>query len=149
MSSPSLNDPGRWAEHKVLLLLKARGWTCLAEQRWRCRFGELDLVMAQQNGLKSRLLVVEVKSRRRCGRDGWGVAVCNAGKLQRLARAMACWRMADPWTATWSMELVVGGPSAHAAESPGRSLDTRRRWGQQAWLKGGRGHQDEERCGGV
>ena len=63
--------------------------------------------MAKQKGSEGRLLVVEVKSRRRCGRDGWGVAACNAGKLQRLARAMACWRMANPWTATWSMELVV------------------------------------------
>lgn len=106
MPSPSLNDPGRWAEHKVLLLLEARGWTCLAE-RWRCRFGELDLVMAKQNGVEGRLLVVEVKSRRRCGLDGWGVAACNAGKLQRLARAMDCWRMANPWSANWSMELVV------------------------------------------
>ena len=106
MSSPSLNDPGRWAEHKVLLLLRARGWTCLAE-RWRCRFGELDVVMAKQTGVEGRLLVVEVKSRRRCGLDGWGVAACNAAKLQRLARAMACWQMANPWSATWSMELVV------------------------------------------
>ena len=106
MSSPSLNDPGRWAEHKVLLLLRARGWTCLAE-RWRCRFGELDLVMAKQTGVEGRLLVVEVKSRRRCGLDGWGVAACNAGKLQRLARAMACWQMANSWSASWSMELVV------------------------------------------
>lgn len=106
MSSPSLNDPGRWAEHKVLLLLKARGWTCLAE-RWRCRYGELDLVMAKQNGVESRLLVVEVKSRRRCGLDAWGAAACNAGKLQRLARAMDCWRMANSWSAQWSLELVV------------------------------------------
>ena len=106
MPSPSLNDPGRWAEHKVLLMLEARGWTCLAE-RWRCRLGELDLVMAKQTGSKGRLLVVEVKSRRCCGLDAWGAAACNAGKLQRLARAMDCWRMANPWSATWSMELVV------------------------------------------
>ena len=106
MSSPSLNDPGRWAEHKVLLLLKARGWTCLAE-RWRCRYGELDLVMAKQNGVEGRLLVVEVKSRRRCGLDGWGAAACHASKLQRLARAMDCWRMANSWSAQWSLELVV------------------------------------------
>lgn len=106
MPSPSLTDPGRWAEHQVLLALQARGWTCLAE-RWRCRFGELDLVMAKQHGAGGRLLVVEVKSRRRCGFDGWGVAACNAGKLQRLARAMDCWRMTHPWSAEWSLELVV------------------------------------------
>ena len=119
-------------EHKVLLLLRARGWTCLAE-RWRCRFGELDLVMAKQTGVEGRLLVVEVKSRQRCGLDGWGVAACNAAKLQRLARAMACWQMANQ-----QCDLVHGaggGRRALAAYPQARSLDPCRRWGQQAWLK--------------
>ena len=99
-------DPGNWAERRALRLLRHRGWSCLAE-RWSCRYGELDLLMlkSDQNGL--RLLVVEVKARRRCGLDRWGISAFDARKRQRMARTLSCWRAGHPWCADASVEVVL------------------------------------------
>ena len=66
-------DRGLWAERRSRDLLVANGWCCV-DQRWRCRYGEIDLLMLKSSGLKHRLLVVEVKGRSRCGRDAWGLS---------------------------------------------------------------------------
>ena len=47
---------GRRAEAKALELLRLMGWRLL-DRNWRCRWGELDLVLEKDR----RLLVVEVK----------------------------------------------------------------------------------------
>ena len=44
---------GNWAEQRAQRLLRAAGWTLLA-QRWRCRWGELDLLLHKAQ----RLLLV-------------------------------------------------------------------------------------------
>lgn len=93
--------PGAWAEQRALRLLRQRGWRLLAS-RWHCRWGELDLVVAKPG----RLLVVEVKGRRRCGADGWGVAALGAGKRRRLARALSCWLAENPLQAQLPLEVV-------------------------------------------
>jgi putative endonuclease len=91
---------GGWAEDRALGLLKSRGWQ-LMNRNWRCRWGELDLVMAKAG----RLLVVEVKGR--CsGFDGWGVAALGSAKRRRLARALSCWQAAHPNQAQQGVELV-------------------------------------------
>ena len=65
---------GGWAEQRALRLLRSRGWRLL-DRNWRCRWGELDLVVRKPG----RLLVVEVKGR--CsGLDGWGTAALQRGK---------------------------------------------------------------------
>ena len=63
---------GEWAEQRVLSLLA---------RQWNCRCGELDLVLEKAGRL---LLLVEVKGRRRCGPDRWGVADLHRGKRLRL-----------------------------------------------------------------
>ena len=52
-------ERGAAAETRVLQLLTGRGWQLL-DRNWRCRWGELDLLLVR-NGL---LLLVEVKGRR-------------------------------------------------------------------------------------
>ena len=94
--------PGRWAEDWVLGLLEATGW-CLVCRNWSCRWGELDLLMAKPG----RLLLVEVKGRRRCGPDGWGVSALGARKRMRLARAWACWQADHPEWAEAQLEWVA------------------------------------------
>ncbi|WP_244282068.1 YraN family protein [Synechococcus sp. UW140] len=108
-------DRGLWAERRSRDLLVAHGWCCV-DQRWRCRYGEIDLLMLKSSGQKQRLLVVEVKGRRRCGRDAWGLSAFNATKRRRLFRAVDCWRQAHPWSDDFLLELIlalVPLPPAH------------------------------------
>ena len=91
---------GGWAEQRALRLLRSRGWR-LQTRNWRCRWGELDLVLEKPG----RLLLVEVKGRR-SGVDGWGVAALHWRKRQRLERAWACWLADHPAHALRSVELV-------------------------------------------
>ena len=92
---------GDWAEQRVLRLLRARGWRLLSHQ-WGCRWGELDLVLEKSG----RLLLVEVKGRRRQGPDGWGVAGLRGQKRRRLEQAWSCWLAAHPHWAESPVELV-------------------------------------------
>ena len=101
MARTAAQRQGDWAEQRVLRLLRQRGW-CLLDQQWPCRWGELGLVLAKQG----RLLVVEVKGRRRCGPDGWGVGALRQGKRQRLQAAWHCWLARHPHWAEAPVELV-------------------------------------------
>jgi putative endonuclease len=92
---------GAWAEDRALLLLRRRGWRLLS-RNWRCRWGELDLVLAKPG----RLLVVEVKGRGAASRDGGGTAALGVAKRRRLARAWACWLAEHPEQAEAAVELV-------------------------------------------
>ena len=92
---------GDWAEQRVLRLLQQRGWTVLA-RNWRCRWGEMDLLMAKPG----RLLMVEVKGRRRCGSDGWGVGAFDHRKRRRLGRTLACWVAQNPAWQEVGVQLV-------------------------------------------
>jgi putative endonuclease len=91
---------GGWAEQRALRLLCSRGWQ-LRARNWRCRWGELDLLLEKPD----RLLLVEVKGRR-SGVDGWGAAALQRGKRQRLERAWQCWLAEHPQEAQRPVELV-------------------------------------------
>lgn len=93
---------GSWAEQRALRLLQQAGW-CLLARQWRCRWGEIDLLLHKPQ----RLLLVEVKSRRRSGRDGWGQASFDRAKRRRLAQAYACWLARHPQHQWCSVELVL------------------------------------------
>jgi putative endonuclease len=93
---------GRWAEQRALRLLQQRGWRLL-DRNWRCRWGELDLVLCKPQ----RLLVVEVKGRSSLGRDGGGVAALRQAKRQRLAWSCQCWLAEQPLHQCDQLELVA------------------------------------------
>jgi putative endonuclease len=93
---------GRLAERRALRLLQERGWRPLV-CNWRCRWGELDLLLAKPG----RLLLVEVKGRGRCGADGWGAAAVRRGKRRRLERALLCWLGEHPDWGGAGVEVVV------------------------------------------
>lgn len=105
---------GGWAEQRALRLLLQCGWRLL-DRNWRCRWGELDLVLFKPQ----RLLVVEVKGRR-SGADGWGVAALGARKRQRLHRAFACWQAAHAERASDGAELVYALVPLPPARGPVR-----------------------------
>ncbi len=93
---------GDWAERRALALLRAQGWWLLS-RNWRCRWGELDLVLAKPR----RLLVVEVKGRSAGSRDGGGRAALRATKRRRIERAWRCWLCVHPEQAALPVELVA------------------------------------------
>lgn len=120
MPQPQHQRSGHWAEQRALRLLRARGWGLLA-QRWRCPWGEIDLLLHKP----SRLLLVEVKGRRRCGPDGWGVAALDRRKRQRLGAAYGLWLVDHPAYEACSLELVAALVPLPPATGPVRWV----RWG--------------------
>jgi putative endonuclease len=76
-------DAGRWAEDRALEHLEACGLEVLA-RNYRCRFGELDLVMTHG----TTLVFVEVRYRRndRFGRAADTVTPAKQRRLQYAAR---------------------------------------------------------------
>lgn len=82
---------GRWAERRVQRLLEQQGWRLL-DRNWRCRWGELDLVLTKPK----RLLVVEVKGRTNSGPDGSGLAALRHAKCLRLHRTCLQWLANHP-----------------------------------------------------
>jgi putative endonuclease len=93
---------GAWAEQRALGLLQQQGWQ-LVVRNWRCRWGEID-VLVEKPG---RLLLVEVKGRRRCGPDGWGVGAVHRRKRNRLEQAWRCWLADHPQWQGCSLQVVV------------------------------------------
>jgi putative endonuclease len=86
---------GRAGEDRAARYFEAQGFTVLA-RNWRCRDGELDLVVADG----SAVVVVEVKTRR--GEDfGHPFEAIDARKRVRL------WRLAVSW-ASENRELMQG-----------------------------------------
>ncbi len=84
---------GRAGEHRAALYLESRGYAVL-DRNWRCKEGELDLVVADDH----TLVVVEVKTRRS---DGFGdpLEAVDARKRRRL------WRLAFAWVAAHPDEV--------------------------------------------
>jgi putative endonuclease len=111
---------GTWAERRALRLLTSRGWRPLAAQ-WRCRWGEIDLLVHKPG----RLLLVEVKGRRRCGLDGWGVAALDRRKWRRLEASYGLWLAQHPHYHRCSLELVCALVPLPPVRGPVRWV----RWG--------------------
>lgn len=115
MAKSPMQRRGSWAEQRALRLLQQAGWRLQARQ-WRCRWGEIDLLV----GKPHRLLLVEVKSRRRCGPDGWGVGSFDGAKRQRLIAAFSCWLAAYPEHQHCSVGVVLALVPQPPAREPVR-----------------------------
>ncbi|MEN9215847.1 MAG: YraN family protein [Gloeomargarita sp. HHBFW_bins_162] len=82
---------GQKGEEWVAQWLRQQGWELVA-QRWRCPWGELDLVMHTADAL----VFIEVKTRR-CGNwDADGAQAITPQKQNRLRQAAALFLAAQP-----------------------------------------------------
>ena len=86
--SPTANnrsvDTGTLGEDLVARWLESQGWEIL-ERRWRCRWGELDLIAT--NKISPMLAFVEVKTRRRRNWDGDGLLSITESKQEKMSLA--------------------------------------------------------------
>jgi len=78
---------GRRAEEQALCLLKRRGLTCVS-RNFRCRAGEIDLIMVD----RGVLVFVEVRFRRGHSLDA--LASVDRAKQRKLLRAAETFRLA-------------------------------------------------------
>lgn len=87
---PDTADVGALGEALVVQWLGDRGWL-LIHQRWRCRWGELDLVVGQpslqQPTQPITLSFVEVKTRSRGNWDSDGALAVTTQKQKKLWKA--------------------------------------------------------------
>ena len=95
-------DQGKRAESIALYMLQRRGWRVL-NRNWRCKWGELDLVLQKDR----RLLVVEVKGRTEGHHDRNGLDAFHTNKRRRLARAISCWRSVHPEAEALLLQVIL------------------------------------------
>jgi putative endonuclease len=77
---------GKLGEQLVARWLEERGWNILYH-RWRCRWGEIDLIV--QSPPPIVMAFVEVKTRSQGNWDGGGLLAINVNKQEKLRQAAA------------------------------------------------------------
>ncbi|MGK7935417.1 MAG: YraN family protein [Xenococcaceae cyanobacterium] len=77
---------GELGEKLVALWLEYQGYQLL-HQRWRCRWGEIDLIALEKSS--NTLIFVEVKTRSQGNWDADGMLAINAQKQQKITKTAA------------------------------------------------------------
>lgn len=101
-------DTGILGEDLVARWLEGQGWQILA-RRWRCRWGELDLVATGNRPPSSSpiLAFVEVKTRRGRNWDGGGLLSITESKQEKLSLAAEMFLSDRPDLADYSCRFDV------------------------------------------
>lgn len=106
--STSITIGSRW-EHKALEHLLAHGLECIAEN-YRCRLGEIDLIMRDRDCL----VFVEVRYRRN-SRFATAAESVDGMKQRKLIRAAAVYLAGHPHFSTMPVRFDVIAVDAAAA----------------------------------
>ncbi|GAB4216132.1 MAG: YraN family protein [Synechococcales cyanobacterium] len=123
MTRPTPPRPKSWGdagETWVRTWLESEGWQTVATQ-WRCRWGELDLVMYRD----PVLALVEVKTRRTRSWDQQGALAILGPKQQRLIRAAQAFLQEYPqWQeAECRFDVALVGQDAQGSLVLGRYIE--------------------------
>lgn len=87
-------DIGILGEELVAQWLRSRDWTIL-HRRWRCRWGEIDIVAKLDSPLPA-LAFVEVKTRSSRNWDAGGLLAITPQKQAKLRQAAECYLTSYP-----------------------------------------------------
>lgn len=80
------NQIGKLGEELVARRLEERGW-CILYHRWRCRWGEIDLIV--QSPPPIVIAFVEVKTRGKGNWDAGGLLAITPQKQEKLRQTAA------------------------------------------------------------
>lgn len=115
-TNPNTLDLGALGEEMVAQWLQSRGWRIL-ERRWHCRWGELDLVVAQVAPDKEKHLLslafVEVKTRSRGNWDSDGALSITFQKQNKLWKSAQIYLADHPSLAELPCRFDVALVSCH------------------------------------
>jgi putative endonuclease len=96
LTSSAVLDRGQLGETWVAEWLQQQGWLIL-QRRWRCKWGELDLVAAQGTATRPTCLAfVEVKTRSSGNWDADGALAVTAQKQAKLWKAAQLFLLQHP-----------------------------------------------------
>jgi putative endonuclease len=124
---PSKATLGILGESLVAEWLQTQGWTIL-EQRWQCRWGELDLVARSQTAtgndrpIAPTIAFVEVKTRSRNSWDANGLLALTPQKQAKLWKAAQLFLTDHPQWADLPCRFDVALVYSCRLQSGGRSL---------------------------
>lgn len=100
-------DKGVLGEDLVAQWLQSRGWIIL-HRRWRCRWGEIDIIAQQQGSCPMPALAfVEVKTRSRGNWDANGLLSITPQKQAKIRQTAKCFLATYPYLADYPCQFDV------------------------------------------
>ena len=90
-------DIGVLGEELVAQWLQSTGWLIL-HRRWRCRWGEIDIIARQQpvEEVRGMLVFIEVKTRSRGNWDAGGLLSITTQKQGKICQTAQCFLATYP-----------------------------------------------------
>jgi putative endonuclease len=116
----SKTELGTLGETLVANWLESQGWR-QCDRQWRCRLGELDLIMAKGPAdRRGQLAFVEVKTRSQGNWDAYGLMAITRSKQAKLWKAAQLYLLKQPQWAEATCRFDVALVACRSGQKPGQ-----------------------------